>query len=469
MATSKPSEATVLSEQQRRRMRRLLMLGSAFVGLICLLWATVFALRGSPAHALLEAPGIACAAITAWLAYRGHLRAASRLTIGLLYLTTTALTVLLDTPTPMVPRSSHNFLLALGVIAGHLMHDEHPTVRIGVPLLCYATFVVLAATPWGPPPLIDMPESLRITGLWINPTLAVLLLLTALHVLHTDVAERHGLEAELRDALLHGDMLLHFQPQMGRDGVLLGAEALVRWKNPRRGMISPAEFIPLAERCGLMVPLGDWVLRSACSQLATWKQGPTTAGLVLAVNVSPTQFSQPDFVERVLGRVREAGIDPSRLKIELTESMLAEDLMDIMAKMALLKSHGIGFSLDDFGTGFSSLSYLRRLPLDQLKIDQSFVRNMLSSPGDTAIAQTVIALGHSLGLAVIAEGVETLEQQQFLAAMGCDAFQGYLISRPIPAVELEALLAQQTELEAANDPRQEPHLDPRVLEIRPTC
>ena len=203
-------------------------------------------------------------------------------------------------------------------------------------------------------------------------------------------------------------------------------------------MVAPGEFIPLAERCGLMEPLGDWVLRTACNQLATWQQRRETAALMLAVNVSAVQFAQPDFVARVLARVEQAGIDPSRLKLELTESMLAEDVEDLIAKMTALKARGIGFSLDDFGTGFSSLNYLRRLPLDQLKIDQSFVRNMLQSTSDAAIAQTVITLGRSLGLTVIAEGVETPEQRQALADIGCNTYQGYLFSRPLTLEALDA-------------------------------
>jgi EAL domain-containing protein (putative c-di-GMP-specific phosphodiesterase class I) len=232
------------------------------------------------------------------------------------------------------------------------------------------------------------------------------------------------------------------QPQVDTAGRAIGAEALLRWRHPRRGMVSPGDFIPLAERTGLMLPLGDWVLRSACLQLTAWRHRSSTAGLVLAVNVSAVQFTQPDFVARVLAALEASGADPTRLKLELTESMLAHDLADIVAKMSALKAHGIGLSLDDFGTGFSSLSYLRQLPLDQLKIDQSFVADMLRSSGAAAIAQTVITLGHSLGLDVIAEGVETDEQRQFLAGLGCDAYQGYLFSRPLPLAAFGAWVAQ---------------------------
>jgi EAL domain-containing protein (putative c-di-GMP-specific phosphodiesterase class I) len=249
------------------------------------------------------------------------------------------------------------------------------------------------------------------------------------------------MERDLRDGLLRGELLLHYQPQVAGEQVI-GAEALVRWNHPRHGLVSPAEFVPLAERCGLMLPLGEWVLKTACLQLADWRQQPETASLLLAVNVSASQFAQPDFVARVQAVVAQTGANPFQLKLELTESMLAHDLEDIIAKMTELKASGIGFSLDDFGTGFSSLSYLRRLPLDQLKIDQSFVRNMLNSSKEAAIARALVNLGRSLELAVIAEGVETEAQRQFLQGLGCDTYQGHLFSRPLPAEAFNALLAR---------------------------
>lgn len=188
----------------------------------------------------------------------------------------------------------------------------------------------------------------------------------------------------------------------------------------------------MAEQAGLILPLGLWVLETACAQLASWSAAPLTAKLTLAVNVSVHQFRQRDFVEQVLHALRTSGADPHRLKLELTESMFAFDLETIITKMTALKAAGVGFSLDDFGTGYSSLSYLKRLPLDQLKIDQSFVRDVLTDPNDATIARTIVALGHSLGLEVIAEGVETAGQREFLVAHGCDYCQGYLISRALP-------------------------------------
>ncbi|XAH21318.1 EAL domain-containing protein [Xylophilus sp. GW821-FHT01B05] len=253
------------------------------------------------------------------------------------------------------------------------------------------------------------------------------------------VSARSVLEADLRHAINNRELLLYYQPVVDHEGRLTGVEALVRWRHPRRGMVSPGEFIPLAEQTGLILQLGHWVLTTACEQLVQWQAQPETDGLAIAVNVSARQFRQLDFVQRVLDVLKETGARGDRLKIELTETLLLNDVEDIIAKMAALKAHGVGFSLDDFGTGYSSLSYLKRLPLDTLKIDQSFVRDVLTDPNDAAIVRTILALAESLDLAVVAEGVETQGQLDFLNRNGCRAFQGYLFGRPAP---MQVMLAQ---------------------------
>jgi EAL domain-containing protein (putative c-di-GMP-specific phosphodiesterase class I) len=217
---------------------------------------------------------------------------------------------------------------------------------------------------------------------------------------------------------------------------MVGVEALVRWQHPRRGMVSPIEFIPIAEQTSLILPLGQWVLQAACKQLALWALQPELAELTIAVNVSARQFRHPDFVAQVMGLFEETGANPYRLKIELTESLLLTDTRDTTRKMTELQAAGVSFSLDDFGTGYSSLSYLKLLPLQQLKIDQSFVRDILTDPNDAAIARTVLALGQSLGFSVVAEGVETEGQREFLLLNGCNLFQGYLFGRPVPVHDL---------------------------------
>ncbi len=247
------------------------------------------------------------------------------------------------------------------------------------------------------------------------------------------VTHRLALEADLRQGARANEFRLYYQPQVDHDGRVTGAEALIRWQQPQRGLVSPADFIPLAEETGLILSLGRWVLETACQQLATWSTQDKTADLDIAVNVSARQFRHPDFVGLVLGVLADTGADPCRLKLELTESVLVDDIETTVSKMTALKDKGIGFSLDDFGTGYSSLSYLKRLPLDQLKIDQSFVRDVLTDPNDAAIARTIVALGQSLGLGVIAEGVETEAQRNFLADNGCHAYQGFLFGRPLRA------------------------------------
>ena len=250
--------------------------------------------------------------------------------------------------------------------------------------------------------------------------------------METAVMTRAALEEGLRTALHDQQFLLHFQAQIEEQRGAIGAEVLVRWQHPQRGLVSPAEFIPLAEETGAILPLGQWVLHTACAQLAAWAGQPEFAALTLAVNVSARQFRQQNFVEQVLTTLRNTGANPARLKLELTESLLVENVQNVIEKMSSLKAHGVGFSLDDFGTGYSSLSYLKRLPLEQLKIDQSFVRDVLIDPNDAAIARTVVALAQNLGLSVIAEGVENDEQRIFLLQSGCHAYQGYYFSRPLP-------------------------------------
>lgn len=250
-----------------------------------------------------------------------------------------------------------------------------------------------------------------------------------------------ALEVELRNALVMEEFRLYFQIQMDSSARPIGAETLIRWKHPVRGIVNPAEFIPLVEECGLIIPIGQWVLDAACSQLKAWEENTFTRDLVLAVNVSATQFRQADFVKQVNETIRRHAINPRRLKLELTESLLLNDVEEIILTMNALKKFGIQFSLDDFGTGYSSLQYLKQLPLDQLKIDQSFVRDLVSNHSEKAIVRTIIAMAHSLSLDVIAEGVESEDQRLILLNNGCNHYQGYLFSKPVPIEQFEALLS----------------------------
>jgi diguanylate cyclase (GGDEF)-like protein/PAS domain S-box-containing protein len=277
--------------------------------------------------------------------------------------------------------------------------------------------------------LYQAKEAGRNTTRFYNPTM------------QAAVDARVELEAGLRRALAQDEFELHYQPQVSAEGRIMGAEALLRWQPPERSMVSPATFIPFAEESGLIVPIGTWVLETACRQLAQWASHPASQDLKLSVNISARQFRQPDFIDQVRLALQRSGAPARCLKLELTESLLLDDVEKVIAIMQNLKDLGVGFSIDDFGTGYSSLAYLKRLPLDQIKIDQSFVRDIATDADDRAIVRAIISLATSLGLQVIAEGVETEAQKEFLAAHGCNAYQGYLFGRPALSHQFEELIS----------------------------
>jgi diguanylate cyclase (GGDEF)-like protein/PAS domain S-box-containing protein len=259
-------------------------------------------------------------------------------------------------------------------------------------------------------------------------------------VTQSAIETRADMETELRVALQERQFQLYYQVQVDSLHRPLGAEVLLRWMHPERGLIPPVQFIPLMEESGLIVPVGLWVLQAACEQLRAWQSNVLTCDLTVAVNVSAKQFRQRDFVARVQRALHESGAKPSHLKLELTESVILENVENTIAKMRELKLLGVSFSMDDFGTGYSSLQYLKQLPLDQIKIDRSFVNDITSDMNDAAIVQAIIAMSDALGLNVIAEGVETDGQREFLDKHGCHAFQGYLFGKPLPLPEFEASL-----------------------------
>ncbi len=309
-------------------------------------------------------------------------------------------------------------------------HEHHFTASIGVTLLTHQRDSVDEVLKQADMAMYRAKDAGRNTLRFFDPDM------------QQAVNRRALLETELHNGLRRSQFLLLYQPQVDSQGRVTGAEALVRWQHPVQGMVPPAEFIPLAEESGLILPLGQWVMETALHQQARWQQDPLFAHLSLAINVSARQFLQDDFVAQVLALVRQTGANPAQIKLELTESLLLDNVDSVIATMRALKAHGLGFSLDDFGTGYSSLSYLKRLPLDQIKIDQGFVRDVLLDASDAAIARSIIALAGSLGLSVIAEGVETTAHHQFLLAHGCQAFQGYLFGRPLTLKDFESRVRQ---------------------------
>ncbi len=426
--------------RQLRRMRRVLqiwatgmILGGSFFGIN-------LALRGDWFMTAVEAQLVLTAVLAFWLARHDQPRYAALAMMASLFFTLCVVCGTQDLATSKVPRTSHIFFLAMGMATFLMFKGEGWSLRHGLTLISFSAFLFFASSSTGWPQGEPVPDTLRGPWAWGINVFGLVVLYALLVVMQSSMVERHSLSIDLRNALANRQFVLYYQPQVGAEGQVIGAEALLRWPLPEHGMVSPAEFIPLAEQSGLILPLGEWVLETACKTLVRWAGAPHTAHLTLAVNVSARQMAQPDYVEQVVHVLNASGANPKRLKLELTESSLVHDVEDTVVKMTALKALGVQFAMDDFGTGYSSLNYLKRLPLDQLKIDQSFVRDVLTDPNDAAIAQTVVTLGQTLGLDVIAEGVETVRQQQFLREIGCHSIQGYLVSRPLPLAEFEAFL-----------------------------
>ena len=426
------------SELHQRRVRRMLLASSAVTLLLSLGWGLFFAWRCDWLIVATDAFLCLLALRGGRLARTGQLhRAALTLLPGLL-LVVLGHAIFLDLPTPAAPRTAHLYLLPMAIFSIVVFRHGNSLLRQGLPLLFLTLFVLLSATQFGLPTSYALPDSLRVPGSWITSIAAIGTLLILLYLLQSDLSETSTQERELRDGITGSQFELFYQPQHDGKGRLIGAEALVRWRHPERGLVAPGEFIPLAERTGLILPLGQSVLEQACRQLARWSREPGKAGWSLAVNVSALQMQQAGFVATVLGLIDYHGVVPGRLKLELTEGVLLQDFDQVSAKMHQLRSAGIAFALDDFGTGYSSLQYLRRLPLEQIKIDKSFVAELGRQDRDSAIVGTVLVLGRSLGLQVIAEGVENAEHWQLLSGLGCRLFQGYWFSVPMALPDFEA-------------------------------
>ncbi|MEK1942986.1 MAG: EAL domain-containing protein [Pseudomonas sp.] len=415
-----------------RRERRVRVLASFLMWVLGGIWAVYFSLQGNwivvAVDLVLMGTGVAVFVLS-WL---HHDRSARLLLFGVLLLVIGGISAVLDVPNATIPRSTHLYLLPLGVAAMMAFRDEPRWLRYSVIIVCLLSFVGLAGSYWTPLPGFNLPDATRRPGTWVNAFAAIFCLFAMLHVLQTDAVQRSAWEEELLEALSSGQFQVHYQPQLDSHGHVIGAEALLRWYHPKRGPIPPGKFIPHAEETGLIIPIGKWVLETACAQLRLWMDDPVLSQLCLAVNISQKQFNQGRFEHDVLAMIKRHQIDPSRLQLEITETMVVKDMEELSRKMASLVSLGVTFALDDFGTGYSSLSHLKRLPLNKLKIDQSFVFDVLTDSNSEAIVRTVIGLGNNMGLTVIAEGVETAAQHQFLLDSGCQQFQGYLFSKALP-------------------------------------
>lgn len=420
-----------MDRRRRRRAFHLLLATGSIMALVGLGWGVFFAWRGEWPVAAME---LAMASLGVGVIVMARLRrprAASWVAFLGLAGVLCFFSAFLDVPTEQVPRTSHVFLLVLALCAHHVFRDEKPWLRYALVGALMALFVVFAAAPLQAPSSLAIADEVRRVGIWINLATAMASLLIVLRLADTDIAEHRALHRALRDALSQRRFVLFYQPQVDAAGRIVGAEALLRWQDARRGLIRPADFMQAAEDTGFILPLGQWVLQEACRQLAAWQATPALRHVRLSVNISALQLRQPDFVQQVEDVMARSGILAGALTLELTESVLVHDMDDAVGKMRALHAMGVRLSLDDFGAGYSSLSYLRDLPFSEMKIDRAFTRGVVRDAHAATITRNLLQLGRDLGIDVIAEGIEQEDQFALLGEQGCRLFQGYLFGRPM--------------------------------------
>ena len=436
-------------EGHTRRIKAILLGAAIIISALGTGWCIGFMIAGKPVLAGLHVAMAGSGILMLWLIARGRLRTTALLAAHILPVFV-ATFCLFDNVPPGLPRATHLHFLPVAVGCYFVFRQQGVYLKFVIPAACLAAFLAFGNMPLAirDSALIIPPGAAEI-AVWANSITALCGLVLTVVFMNADLTVRRRMEDEMRRAIVNGEFVLHYQPQIHGDGHVIGAEALVRWNHPEKGHIAPGNFIPLAEETGLIVPIGNWVLRAACHQLAHWEGRTETRHLTIAVNVSASQFRQPDFVHNVAEIVRLSGARPSHLKLELTESMFIDNIDATVAKMKALRELGIVWSLDDFGTGYSSLSVLHRFPLGQIKIDQAFVRDMLTNKSNMVIIEAIIALAGKLGLQVIAEGIETVDQLERLREAGCQAYQGYLFSPPKDISAFETFLSRAQPASAA--------------------
>ncbi len=439
---TRPFEATHPVEARRnRRALNLLFATGAIMIALGIGWAVFFVTRDAPHVAAVEVAlaVLGIAVITA--ARRSRVRVASWMAFIGLFAYVCVFSARLDVHTADIPRTTHLFLLVLAACAHHVFRNERPLVRYGCVLVFLVAFVVFAAMPDGLPGAYAIDDRMRRVGIWMNLATVVASLLIVLHLQESDLADHRALHRALRDALAARQFELFLQPQVDAGGRIVGAEALLRWRDPKRGLVPPGEFVQAAEDTGFILPLGHWVLATACRQLGEWRGRAGLEDLRLSINVSALQLRQPDFVAEVLDAVRRHETPLHLLTLELTESVFLDDMDGAIATMRALDAAGVRLSLDDFGTGYSSLSYLRQMPLSELKIDSAFVAEVTRDADAASITRNLLQLGRDLALEVVAEGIEAQDQFDFLREHGCDGFQGYHFGKPMPIEMFESFVA----------------------------
>ncbi len=426
-------------EQYKNKLTYLLKLATIVIAVASIAWSTFYFFiqnwLGVAMHGVLTVLGY----MGYWHTKRNNTKIIADVYFPLMFIMVALVCIFLDVPTAVVARSNHYYFLPMALYAYVIYQDDHAYLKIGVPIFISIVFLVFASTHYG----INLSEATsqhRLIAAWITNSIALIFLFLVALIMQSDFKMRHTLELELSNALLKDELVLYYQPQVNELGKTQGAEVLMRWFHPKLGTIPPDVFIPLAEKTDLILHLSKHVLVSACNQLAIWAKTNETAYLNLSVNISVKQFLDPDFVQNIIRIIDDSKIDAHKLQLEITESIFAHDLEDIKVKLAQLKARGVRLSLDDFGTGYSNLTYVKNLSLDELKIDKSFVKDVLSDGSAASITKMVISLAHELRITIIAEGVETHEQRQFLVDNGCLNFQGYLYSKPLPISEFNAFV-----------------------------
>jgi EAL domain-containing protein (putative c-di-GMP-specific phosphodiesterase class I) len=426
------------------RFRLVYATASLAAGVLTAGWGLVFAAMQEWSMVAMDVALVTVAIASFVLARRRQLTAAIFLSQVAFLVIIAAFCLLFDVPNDIAPRVSHLFLLVLAMI-GYINYQQRPSRRqLAIVALSLATFVVFASTQVALPFARPISNDFRFVGSWVNVTIAVTMLCGCLYMMRQEFARNLGRERDITAALKNREFELFYQPQVDQTGTVTGAEALLRWRRPDGSFVSPAEFIPIAEQAGLMPAIGDWVLNEALKTLSFWQQDEATRHLRLAVNVSADQFMKVDFADTVLARIRAQDIDPARLKLELTESMMANDVDAIAEKMGVLRAAGLTLSLDDFGTGYSSLSHLRRLPIQEIKIDRSFVKDAPESKRNRLLLKSIFDIARTLDLSVVAEGIETKEQFLLLQSFGGMAFQGFYFGRPVPLADFQRQWTAET-------------------------
>ena len=416
--------------------------GSLVVLGMCSIWTIVFLALSWWALAALNVCMAAVSLLSWKLTTSGRISAAVLVSQATFIASVVLLCLVYDVPNATVPRVTHLFLPLLALIGYVNYRRQRSRMQMALIGVCLAAFVAFSSSSLALPFAQPIPDSIRLYGAWGNATVATLMAAGGIYVIQLQLQRSGSLARELQRALWKGEFELFYQPQVDRTGATKGAEALIRWKHPKRGYVPPLEFIPEAEQSSLAIDIGAWVLETACTTLVQWERSPATRDLTLSVNVSATQFMDETFVPSVLALVERSGINPKRLTLELTEHVMVVNSEAVAGKMRALRAAGLAIALDDFGTGYSSLEYLHKLPLNQLKIDRSFVKAASESARSATLVRNIVGLARDLDMSVVAEGVETAQQFTLVLAAGCTEFQGYLFSKPVPLDQFEQTLGR---------------------------